>query len=32
MIDKFFLKFFNLLDMFANYLDKIFFPKKKRKK
>ena len=32
MIDKIIYKFFGLLDKFANHLDKIFFPKKKKKK
>jgi hypothetical protein len=32
MIDKLIYKFFGLLDKFASYLDKIFFPKKKKKK
>ena len=32
MIDKFIYKFFGLLDKFASHLDRIFFPKKKKKK
>ena len=32
MIDKIIYKFFGLLDKFTNYLDKVFFPKKKKKK
>jgi hypothetical protein len=32
MIDKFLYKFFAALDRFAEHLDKIFFPKKKKKK
>jgi len=32
MIDKFFYKFFGLLDKFGEHLDKVFFPKKKKKK
>jgi hypothetical protein len=32
MIDKFLYKCFAALDKFAEHLDKIFFPKKKKKK
>lgn len=32
MIDKFFYKFFDLLDKFGEHLDKVFFPKPKKKK
>lgn len=32
MIDKFLYKCFAALDRFAEHLDKIFFPKKKKKK
>ena len=32
MIDKFLYKCFAALDEFAEHLDKIFFPKKKKKK
>jgi hypothetical protein len=32
MIDKFIYKFFGLLDKFASHLDKVFFPKPKKKK
>ena len=32
MIDKIIYKFCGLLDKFAGHLDKIFFPKKKKKK
>jgi len=32
MIDKFIYKFFGLLDKFASHLDKVFFPRKKKKK
>lgn len=32
MIDKFFYKFFGLLDAWGEWIDKIFFPKKKKKK
>jgi hypothetical protein len=32
MIDKFLYKFFAALDTFAEHLDRIFFPKKKKKK
>jgi len=32
MIDKFFYKFFSLLDKFGELVDKIFFPKKGKKK
>jgi hypothetical protein len=32
MIDKFFYKFFGLVDKFASHLDRIFFPRKKKKK
>ena len=32
MIDKFFYKFFGLLDKFGEWIDKIFFPKKGKKK
>ncbi len=32
MIDKFLYNFFAALDKFAEHLDKIFFPKKKKKK
>jgi len=32
MIDKMIYNFFGLLDKFASHLDRIFFPKKKKKK
>ncbi len=32
MIDKIIYKFFAAIDAFAEHLDKIFFPKKKKKK
>ena len=32
MIDKMIYKFFGLLDKLTNYLDRVFFPKKKKKK
>ena len=32
MIDKYIYKFFGLLDKFASHLDKVFFPKPKKKK
>ena len=32
MIDKFIYSFFGLLDKFSEHLDKVFFPKKKKKK
>lgn len=32
MIDKIIYKFFGLVDRFASHLDRIFFPKKKKKK
>ena len=32
MIDKIIYKFFGLLDKFTSHLDRIFFPKKKKKK
>ena len=32
MIDKFFYKFFGFLDAWGEWVDKIFFPKKKKKK
>lgn len=32
MIDKIIYKFFAALDKFSEHLDKVFFPKKKKKK
>lgn len=32
MIDKILYTFFGLLDKFGEHLDKVFFPKKKKKK
>jgi len=32
MIDKIIYKFFGLIDDFAQHLDKVFFPKPKKKK
>ena len=32
MIDRFIYSFFGLLDKLTNHLDKVFFPKKRKKK